>query len=856
MSVGVDLAMVVAARGQGEGPTKIPWDPDRKLSKRRSLVPSSKRAVVAAEWPLELLLFRRCFSVLNHRCNGEIPVVFLQRAMLRLFRILDIRNNVVDPKKLDSTGVGMVGWPEFVQTWRDNRVTVQITGWERLYITLEEPSSSLMSRISNCLVMMLIILSSVAFVLSTCPGLREAPCEDCEPEVPKAFSYIEAICVGGFSVEYLIRILCVHRVRTELFDEDKLLDAMCHDDIPTRPTGLQRTVKFVLEPTNLIDLVAILPWYLEFLLTKQGVNLSIVRILRLTRIFRIMKVGSCQSAMRLLWLTLRDSLMSLNVLGFYLGIGIVLCSSMTYYAEQGEWEDGAYWRIDKFGEPGERSPFISIPAAFWWCIVTVTAVGYGDFSPTTSAGKWIAIVTIIAGVIVLALPVGVISSNFNRCWVQWEAEQVCEKEQMQAELHEVKQALSTDRDQYGRILVEMYDDDGVGTHAPKDFQFLGEAEHELPFAPQSAAAEMASNNTVTLPLRENKAKAQRPVTGAVSIELNWRPELRSGAGTGGDPEDGLAPGPVGKLKVKVLKANGLRNLDWRQTGCLADPFARVSVFAKLWPPGHRPGAPLAPDVWSTQPKRNDLNPVFNEEVELDIDWRKPTWAKDRLSTLHHRSSGTSFNPNEPRRESNEAFADDMPESKHSGSHVQSGVTSMYTIDDLTESLRRRLSKCDEEAHFWKRRYKELMACGCKDCLEAEPTWQLEQYTKEASYSDRDSSRPPGQKNRDSRNGSSFGSANNFGGDAGSTGSAGGSSPSSGEYRQAEQDLVPMERSDKEKIELMIKFPGDSGKEVKKGERVDYSEAHHVGKARQGYVNDDQSSGVSPSGARYNDDALW
>ena len=94
---------------------------------------------------------------------------------------------------------------------------------------------------------------------------------------------------------------------------------------------------------------------------------------------------------------------------------MVFFSSAIYYAEKGNLnaDDGQYYRQVGDVEFGELSPFQSIPMSFWWCIVTMTTVGYGDAYPITFPGKIIACITSLLGILVLAIPITVISTNFS-----------------------------------------------------------------------------------------------------------------------------------------------------------------------------------------------------------------------------------------------------------------------------------------------------------------------------------------------------------------------------------------------------------------------------------------------------------
>ena len=130
----------------------------------------------------------------------------------------------------------------------------------RLWLLFSEPDSSSLAWVVNIIVLSLITISSVTFCLETEPYFQNA-----EREPLPAFSIVELVCVIGFTLEYLIRLLCT----------------------PKRG-------QFLKSPLNAIDLLSILPFYIEAILKGSGAGLGgtrIVRIVRLVRVFRVLKLG-------------------------------------------------------------------------------------------------------------------------------------------------------------------------------------------------------------------------------------------------------------------------------------------------------------------------------------------------------------------------------------------------------------------------------------------------------------------------------------------------------------------------------------------------------------------------------------
>ncbi|XP_028848797.1 potassium voltage-gated channel subfamily A member 10 [Denticeps clupeoides] len=157
---------------------------------------------------------------------------------------------------------------------------------------------------------------------------------------------------------------------------------------------------------NIIDIVSIIPYFVTVVTelvntadsySSQNMSLAILRIIRLVRVFRIFKLSRHSKGLQILGQTLKASMRELGLLIFFLFIGVILFSSAIYFAE-----------VD---EPNTQ--FVSIPDGFWWAVVTMTTVGYGDMCPITLGGKIVGTLCAIAGVLTIALPVPVIVSNFN-----------------------------------------------------------------------------------------------------------------------------------------------------------------------------------------------------------------------------------------------------------------------------------------------------------------------------------------------------------------------------------------------------------------------------------------------------------
>lgn len=358
------------------------------------------------------------------------------------------------------------GYLEWEQTSRIYELfCTDLNFYERIFFTVDVgESSSVLSKVCSFFLIFMIFVSIVTWMVSTLPSVQSIPAActsqkagECEPEPHKAFGYVESICVITFTLEYLIRLFTVHSVRFALLDEffleavltgtnlkdvngkatnsegqrDKEVLERSASDIIIKLDGKLKTMLIhVMAFANIIDFMAIVPWWLEvFNLQGGGGFLVVLRILRLTRIFRVFKLGKYNDVFTLFTRVVNQSLPALLLMLFFIGLGCCLFGTLVWFAEQGTWHPegnpalvplgivgrGAYLRHtgSKDADSWQESPFQSIIHSFWYVIVTITTVGYGDIVPTTPEGKIVAAIAILNGIIVLAMPIGVVGANFS-----------------------------------------------------------------------------------------------------------------------------------------------------------------------------------------------------------------------------------------------------------------------------------------------------------------------------------------------------------------------------------------------------------------------------------------------------------
>jgi len=156
---------------------------------------------------------------------------------------------------------------------------------------------------------------------------------------------------------------------------------------------LMGRIRFALTPLALVDLMAILPFYLPMLIPF---DLRFIRAVRLFRLFRLFKIGRYSRSLRTIGNVLKSKKEDLFITVFTVFILLVVASSLMYFVEN----------------EAQPEAFSSIPTAMWWGVITLTTVGYGDIYPVTMAGKILGSIISILGIGIFALPTGILASGF------------------------------------------------------------------------------------------------------------------------------------------------------------------------------------------------------------------------------------------------------------------------------------------------------------------------------------------------------------------------------------------------------------------------------------------------------------
>lgn len=234
-----------------------------------------------------------------------------------------------------------------------------------LKIISADDENYLPSRIFDILIIALIILSIISIILSTFNNLPN--------KIVSLNAYFEYISISIFTLEYLLRIWTA--------------------DILYNAGPIKSRLKYIFSFMAIIDLIAILPFYLSFI----TIDLRLLRMFRLFRLLRIFKLNRYTTALNSVVSVLTKKKDQLISSMFVVIILMIISSILMYYCEHDVQPD----------------VFDNAFSGLWWAIATLTTVGYGDIYPITVAGKIISAFLALLGIGLVAVPTGIISAGFS-----------------------------------------------------------------------------------------------------------------------------------------------------------------------------------------------------------------------------------------------------------------------------------------------------------------------------------------------------------------------------------------------------------------------------------------------------------
>ncbi len=221
------------------------------------------------------------------------------------------------------------------------------------------------SKIFDIFIVSLIFLNVIFIILESVESLHK--------KYEFFFWLFDVFTLSIFSIEYILRLW-----------------SCTVDERYKEP--LKGRIRFALTPMAMIDLLAILPFFLTFL----NLDLRILRTIRLFRLLRLLKMGRYFTALRVLGYVFIQKKEELTVSIFFVIILLIISSTLMFYIEN----------------EAQPEVFSSIPATMWWSIATLTTVGYGDIYPITPLGRLLGGIIAILGIGLFSLPAGIVASGF------------------------------------------------------------------------------------------------------------------------------------------------------------------------------------------------------------------------------------------------------------------------------------------------------------------------------------------------------------------------------------------------------------------------------------------------------------
>lgn len=236
-----------------------------------------------------------------------------------------------------------------------------------VYKLLNYQSNSLFSKIVNTIIIAMILINAAILVLQSI--------ENIETKYGKYFTTFNYFSVAFFTVEYLLRTWCI----------------TCD---PKYKHPFLGRLRYSFSTVQIIDLLAILPFYLA---ASHLIDFRMLRILRLFKLLRIFRITRYISALEIIVLVIKRKSAELTISFILLCFLLLISSTAMYYIEH----------------TAQPEQFSSVPDAMWWSVITLSTVGYGDVYPITTLGRIIGGVIAVIGIGFFAMPTGILTSGFN-----------------------------------------------------------------------------------------------------------------------------------------------------------------------------------------------------------------------------------------------------------------------------------------------------------------------------------------------------------------------------------------------------------------------------------------------------------
>lgn len=271
-----------------------------------------------------------------------------------------IHMNEQQTQKCECTEVQRLKKKSFLRKW--------------LWNLLENTETTLMGKCVQSLIVILIYLSVVGTIVETERCCKELTCLE---KYPRVFFAFDAFCMSVFTLEYILRLYAA-----------------------------DNRWKFIINKMNVVDLLAVAPFYVILLFkhfapssSSAVENASGLMVLRMLRVFRIFKLSRHSKHMRQMGRALKRAVFDLGFLFFAFLLMNILFSSVLYYIEQMN---------------SDETKFKSIPDSMWYSTITMMTVGYGDMIPITVLGKILGSVCCLSGIIMLTLPIPILQEGTTR----------------------------------------------------------------------------------------------------------------------------------------------------------------------------------------------------------------------------------------------------------------------------------------------------------------------------------------------------------------------------------------------------------------------------------------------------------